>query len=94
MNYRKNIPGYDEWRRVTNRKFDDIFLNILGLPGFGSAAPAQPAAAQKPRDPTVAAAAAEEIASRNQGSSRRAEFTKKNRASLLLKKKDETVKLG
>ncbi len=60
------------------------------LPGFGGSAPAQPAIV-KPIDPTIEAKAKESIASRNQGSSRRAEFTKKNRASLLLQEREDTL---
>ncbi len=66
----------------------------MKIPGFGTTAPAQPAARQEQPDPSVAAAAAEEIAARNQASSRRAEFTRKQRASLLLKGQDEAVTLG
>jgi len=66
----------------------------MTLPGFGGAAPAKPKPRQEVADPNKAAAAAEEIASRNQGSSRRAEFTKKQRASLLLKGQQETDSLA
>ena len=62
------------------------------LPGFSSAAPATPAPTKTGPSDAEKAKAAEEIASRNQGSNRRAEFTKKLRSGLLLK--DEAATLG
>ena len=62
------------------------------LPGFSSKAPATPQPAPKGPSDTEKAAEAERIASLNQGSNRRAEFTKKLRSGLLLK--DEAATLG
>jgi hypothetical protein len=62
--------------------------------GFGGSAPAQPQVADTSGDIKAARKAREEIASRNQGSNRRAEFTRKQRAALLIKSKEDESALG
>ncbi len=66
----------------------------MTLPGFSPSAPATPKKSATVDQGAANEAAAEEIASRNQGSSRRAEFTRKQRGSLLLKSKQQESTLG
>ena len=67
----------------------------MRLPGFGGSSSAQPQQeADTSGDIEAARKAREEIASRNQGSNRRAEFTRKQRAALLTKPKEDESDLG